>query len=78
MVEEYNFTSASSIESSPELSVASISGGIILESASDTLVTIFSIDGRRISKINLKAGEAVRVELDKGIYTAGGLKIIVR
>lgn len=78
MVEEYNFTSASSIESSPELSVASITGGIILESASDTLVTIFSIDGRRISKINLKAGEAVRVELDKGIYTAGGLKIIVR
>jgi len=55
------------------------SGTVRISSLSDRSVTITAITGVTVAKVDVRAGESVRVDgLAKGIYIVAGIKIIVK
>lgn len=60
---------------------AAVKGGkgfIAMTSATDALVSIYSIDGRRVAVVAAQAGEETTVALPAGLYIANGKKVIVK
>lgn len=75
-------SSVKSVASDSSIKVHPVNGGIVVTSASDTAVEVYSLAGCKVAQANCKAGSSVSVDLANGIYVVrtvdGAVKVMVK
>lgn len=61
-----------------QVEIKACKGGLEVTAANDTAVEIFSIDGKLICRVDLKAGESKFITLTAGVYIANRNKFIIK